>query len=113
MSFSAKIMSMKRKILQDLKQWKEREKRKPLILRGARQIGKTFILQKFGKEFFPDFHYLNFENNKSLCSIFEEDLNPNKIIQKLNFILNKSIDVHRDLLIFDEIQECPRALTSL
>lgn len=104
---------MKRTIFKDLKNWQEDKRRKPLILRGLRQVGKTFILKEFGKKFFSNTHYLNFEKNKTLFSLFEENLDPRTIIQKLNFILNSSIDIQRDLLIFDEIQECPKALTSL
>ena len=113
MSNFAKIMSMKRIIFQKLQHWKEKEKRKPLILRGVRQVGKTYILQEFGKKFFTRTHYLNFEKNKGLHLVFEENLDPKKIIEKLNFILNISIDIKNDFLIFDEIQDCSRALTSL
>lgn len=104
---------MKRTIFSKLEQWKTKDRRKPLILRGVRQVGKTYILQEFGNSCFARTHYLNFEKSKALLSVFEENLDPKILIQKLNFILNCSIDIHRDLLIFDEIQECPRALTSL
>lgn len=104
---------MKRTIFKDLKNWKEDKRRKPLILRGVRQAGKTFILKEFGNKYFPKTHYLNFEKNKTLFSLFAENLDPKTIIQKLNFALDSTIDVHNDLLIFDEIQECPKALTSL
>jgi len=104
---------MKRIIFKELESWKASKRRKPLILRGVRQAGKTFILQEFGNKCFLKTHYLNFEKNKALFSVFNENLDPEKIIQKLNFILNSTIDVQRDLLIFDEIQECPKALTSL
>lgn len=82
-------------------------------MRGARQIGKTFILKEFGRKFFQHTHYINFEKHRTIFSVFEESLDPKQIIQKLNFNLNTSIDIQRDLLIFDEIQECPKALTSL
>ena len=99
MSFSAENRRMKRFIFQKLLEWKEQKRRKPLILRGVRQVGKTYILQEFGKKAFLRSHYLNFEQNRNLHSIFEENLDPQKIIQKLNFVLNTSIDVHQDLVI--------------
>lgn len=105
--------AMKREIFNDLKKWKEDKRRKPLILKGVRQVGKTFILDEFGRKSFANTHYLNFEKNKSLFPIFEESLDPQQIIQKLNFKLDTRINLQEDLLIFDEIQECPKALTSL
>jgi predicted AAA+ superfamily ATPase len=104
---------MKRNIWNKLVEWKNGKDRKPLILKGARQVGKTYILQAFGKEHFSQVHYLNFEKNKQLGKIFEEDLIPKKILQGLNFYLDVSINKENDLLIFDEIQNVPRALTSL
>lgn len=104
---------MRRNILQNLKFWQGEKSRQPLILRGARQIGKSYILHEFGKTCFSQYHYLNFENNKKAYSIFEEDLKPVEIIQKLEFHFQKDIDIENDLLVFDEIQDCPRALTSL
>ena len=104
---------MKRFIFQKLKEWKEKKRRKPLILRGVRQVGKTYILQEFGKQLFSKTHYLNFEQNRALASFFEDTLEPKAVLQKLSFALQTAIDPKQDLLIFDEIQECPRALTSL
>lgn len=104
---------MKRFILEDLKKWKQQKNRKPLILKGVRQTGKTYILKKFGKDSFPVFHYLNFEQNKKASALFKEDYDPKRILTDLSFLLDKPIDVKNDLLIFDEIQECPSALTSL
>ena len=106
-------MSMQRSILEDLKHWKENKNRKPLILRGVRQVGKTYILKEFGQTYFPRTHHFNFEKNKMLHSVFEENIDPKTLIQKLSFILDTSINPHNDLLVFDGIQECPRALTSL
>ncbi len=85
----------------------------PLILRGARQVGKTHLLQEFGKSFFPNSHYLNFESSEDLCKLFEKNLDPARIIEELQFFLDTSINTKKDLVIFDEIQLCPRALTSL
>jgi uncharacterized protein len=105
--------TMKRSFKNLLISWKNHRERKPLIIRGARQVGKTYILKEFGKDFFPKSHYFNFEKDGNLAKIFEYDLNPKRILNELNFRLNKSIDVKSDLVIFDEIQACPKALTSL
>lgn len=104
---------MKRYIHDKLIDWKNRKERKPLIIKGARQIGKTYSLLSFGKESFPNFHYFNFEKADRLHEIFKDDLNPQHIINELSFYSGKSINIGQDLLIFDEIQHCPRALTSL
>jgi len=104
---------MRRDIWDKLVKWKDRKDRKPLILKGARQVGKTYILQAFGREHFSQVHYLNFEKHKQLGKIFEGDLIPQNIIRDLSFHLDMSIDKENDLVIFDEIQNIPRALTSL
>jgi len=104
---------MEREISQQLVAWKSRKDRKPLILYGVRQVGKTYILKEFAKAHFPVTHYLNFEEDDRLETIFADDLKPNRIIAALNFYLDISIDINHDLVIFDEIQACPRALTSL
>lgn len=104
---------MKRTIIKNLSAWKNSKDRKPLILRGARQVGKTYILQKFGETEFTRCHYVNFESDEQLSALFENDLSPTRIINELQFYLDTSIDTARDLIIFDEIQRCPRALTAL
>ncbi len=104
---------MKRKIEEALSRWKSDVYRKPLILRGARQVGKTYSLRKFGREQFSAVHYVNFEGNETISKLFAKDLNPERIIQDLNFQLKVSINKKSDLVIFDEIQEVPQALTSL
>ena len=104
---------MRRDIWNKLEEWKTKKDRKPLILKGARQVGKTYILRAFGKEYFSQVHYLNFEKYKQLDKIFEGDLIPQNILRDLSFYLNASIDKENDLVIFDEIQNIPRALTSL
>lgn len=104
---------VKRKILADLLAWKAKKNRKPLILTGARQVGKTYALKAFGKAEYPRLHYLNFEEEPQLATIFEKDLKPHRLIQELSFHLNSSINVGEDLLVFDEIQSAPQALTSL
>ncbi len=104
---------MKREIYTKLTNWKNKKNRKPLILKGARQVGKTYILKQFGRKEFVCAHYINFEENEDLFSIFDKNLNSTRILQELSFFLNSSINPKQDLLILDEIQACPRALTSL
>jgi predicted AAA+ superfamily ATPase len=104
---------MKRTVTESLHRWKSSANRKPLILRGARQVGKTYILKEFGSAAFPRHHYVNFEKDERLCRLFEQDLKPERILDELQFYLDQPIDRRRDLVIFDEIQRSPRALTSL
>lgn len=96
-----------------LLEWKRSVKRKPLILKGVRQVGKTYLLKEFGRSHFPKTHYFNFEKQPGLAKIFEPDLVPQRILNDLSFHLGQPIRVGEDLVIFDEIQECPKALTSL
>jgi len=104
---------MKRTVTDSLYRWKTSASRNPLILRGARQVGKTYILKEFGESNFPCYHYVNFEKDERLGRIFEQDLRPDRILDELQFYLDRPIDRRRDLVIFDEIQRSPRALTSL
>lgn len=104
---------MKRYLIEKLREWRDKRDRKPLIIKGARQVGKTYILNEFGREFFSNFHYINFEDNKEVCAYFKKDYDTKRILNELSFYFGKPIDTKRDLLIFDEIQECPNALTSL
>jgi len=105
---------MKRFIEQSLQEWRTRKDRKPLILKGLRQCGKTYCLQNFGKNQFPKTHYLNFEQHEKVCrSLFDGSLEPRRIVNELSFYLDQKIDIEKDLVIFDEIQACPKALTSL
>lgn len=104
---------MRRDVFDKLKAWKDKKDRKPLILRGVRQVGKTYILQEFAKACFSAMHYLNFEKDEKLRSVFERDLDPKRIIQEISFHINKAIDINNDILIFDEVQNIPRSLTSL
>ncbi len=96
-----------------LLEWKEGRNRKPLLLKGVRQVGKTHLLKEFGRMHFPQFHYFNFEKQPGLAKIFDYDLVPERILSELSFHLGKSIRIGADLVIFDEIQEVPKALTSL
>lgn len=104
---------MEREIIKQLAHWKNKKARKPLILKGARQVGKTFILKKFGEQEFADAHTFNFEKDSKLTEIFEEDLDPIRIVRDLSLRQQKKIDITKDLIIFDEIQYSPKALTSL
>jgi hypothetical protein len=105
---------MNRNIQSDLVRWKEAKNRKPRLLVGPRQVGKTYSLKAFGSSSYERVHYLNFEANPGLAKIFEKDLNPSRIIQVIRFVLNTPpVDPKKDLFIFDEIQQAPRALTSL
>ncbi len=104
---------MRRLLLDKLLQWKKKSDRKPLLLQGTRQVGKTTLLQQFGRDYFPAVHFLNFEKDLNLAAVFEKNLDPRHVLRELEFLLGHSIDQSQDLLIFDEIQACPRALTSL
>lgn len=104
---------MKRDISIKLQKWLHNPTRKPLILKGARQVGKTFIVTNFGKSSFEKYHTFNFEENRELHSIFRENLEPKRIIEELSYVRQTPIDIKKDLIFFDEIQECPKALTSL
>ena len=104
---------MKRFILENLIKWKNSKYRKPLILKGARQIGKTYILKQFGQENYEDVAYFNFDHDESLYNLFEDTKNPQRILEQLTFIHKKAIKPEKTLIIFDEIQECPNALNSL
>jgi len=104
---------MERTISEQLVAWKKKPARKPLVLCGARQVGKTYSLLAFGRDNFTTTHYVNFEQNTQAAKIFDRDLNPKRIVQEISFYLDRNIAPDKDLLVFDEIQECPRALTSL
>lgn len=104
---------MYRKVFTQLKEWKENEYRKPLIIYGARQIGKTYAMLEFGKTEYSNTAYFNFENNSGLSGIFEKDLDPERIIAELEIFKGTGIYPEKTLIIFDEIQVCERALTFL
>ena len=106
-------MEITRFLLQDLVKWKRAKDRKPLILNGVRQCGKTWLLKEFGKKKFRSCLYFNFEKDARLATFFGDDLAPKSIIQRLEAFTGTKIVPKETLLIFDEIQTCPRALTSL
>ena len=104
---------MKRALYKELLKWKSENSRKPLLLQGARQVGKTYLINKFAKNEYKNYIYLNFEADTTLRTLFDTSLQPYKIIESLSFYLNKKINAQDTLLFFDEIQAAPRALTSL
>ena len=105
---------MKRFALTDLINWKHNKNRKPLIIRGARQVGKTYLLKEFGATQFKNYHHFDLERDKqTLLPVFKEDLNPKVVLRNLAILTNKKIDLQNDLIIFDEIQTIPEALTTL
>lgn len=103
---------MERLILSDLLKWKDSKRRKPLILRGARQVGKTWVLQEFGKRFFSDCLYINFERQEEYKQFFQTTKDVYRIMQNLSMASGKKITTDT-LIIFDEIQACEEALNTL
>lgn len=104
---------MKRKAFDLLIKWKNDIYRKPLVLKGARQVGKTWLMKKFGEDCYEDYFYFNFDEEDRLSSIFETNKDPFRIIELLGLIVGKKILPEKHLIIFDEVQECPDALNSL
>ena len=104
---------MRRYIMDKLVDWKNRTNRKPLILKGARQVGKTYILKEFGEENYENIAYFNFDHDEALKELFLNTKDPKRILEQLVFATGKSIKPEKTLIIFDEIQECPDALNSL
>ncbi|MDY0334921.1 MAG: AAA family ATPase, partial [Bacteroidales bacterium] len=106
-------MQIDREIIQQMAAWKEDPRSKPLILQGARQVGKTTTLKHFGSLFFEEIAYFNFEKQPSLAQFFAQSKEPLKIITNLSLVNGKPIHPRKTLIIFDEIQECNDALNSL
>ena len=104
---------MYRKALEQLRKWKAKKHRKPLIIRGARQVGKTWIMKEFGKSEYKSVVYVNFDNNELMRTLFEGGLEVNRLITGLELYAGHKIDPDNTLLIFDEVQETPKALSSL
>lgn len=103
---------MKREALKQLYKWKENPDRKPLIIRGARQVGKTWLMKEFASEAYPQYAYINFEDNEIAKNIFQKDFDIDRILLALQLVTNITISTDT-LIIFDEIQEAPRGITSL
>lgn len=104
---------MYRKIMRYLETWKESKHRKPLILQGARQVGKTYSILEFGRTYYENVAYFNFETNPKLNATFDEDISPDYLIPILSHIAGQTIVREKTLIVFDEVQLCERALTSL
>ena len=104
---------MRRYIKEQLIEWKNRKDRKPLILKGARQVGKTYILKEFGEEQYENIAYFNFDHDETLKGLFLSTKDPKRILEQLVFATGKVIKPEKTLIIFDEIQECSDALNSL
>ena len=104
---------MIREAIKDLIRWKNGDRRKPLIIRGARQVGKTWIMKEFGKTHYGKIAYINFDNNERMESLFSGNLDISRLITALQIESGVTIEANNTLIIFDEVQEVPRALTSL
>ena len=104
---------MIRNTMQDLIRWKSSEDRKPMVLKGARQVGKTWLMKEFGKSCYESYVYFNFDEEEELKSIFETNKNPQRIVELLSLIAGEKIQPGKTLVIFDEVQECPDALNAL
>lgn len=104
---------MYRDKMNELKKWKESSTRKPLIIRGSRQVGKTWLMKEFGKQYYKKCAYINFDDNSRMDKLFDEDFDLDKIIQGLKIESNVNIEPENTLIILDEIQETPKALKAL
>ncbi|MBQ8165067.1 MAG: ATP-binding protein [Clostridia bacterium] len=104
---------MYRLAIEDLYKWKKSANRKPLIIEGARQVGKTWLMREFGKQAYEKTVYINFDSNSRMADLFSSDLDVNRIIMGLELYSDTKIESENTLIIFDEVQEVPRALASL
>ena len=104
---------MRRTAMEKLVAWKSSDERKPMVLKGARQVGKTWLMKEFGRNYYKSFVYFNFDEEDELKSIFETNKNPQRIIELLSMIAGEKIYPEDTLIIFDEVQECPEALNAL
>ena len=107
------IYCMYRIAIENLLKWKDSKRRKPLIIEGARQVGKTWLMKEFGKRCYSDTVYINFDSNSRMAELFASDLDISRIITGLEIYTGQKIDPDNTLIIFDEVQEVPRALSSL
>ncbi|WP_196599452.1 ATP-binding protein [Pectinatus frisingensis] len=104
---------MYRFAIEKLYKWKKSKRRKPLIIEGARQVGKTWLMKEFGSKVYANTVYINFDSNSRMAELFASDLNTDRLIMGLELYAGHKIDAENTLLIFDEVQEVPRALSSL
>lgn len=105
--------AFERNAIAELVRWKNSAERKPMVLKGARQVGKTWLMKEFGENYYDSFVYFNFDEEEELKSIFKANKNPHRIIELLSMICSEKINPEKTLIIFDEIQECPEALNTL
>ena len=106
-------MHMNRTAINQMLQWKNSPDRKPLVLKGARQVGKTWLMKEFGRLYYDEVFYFNFDEEDELKSIFQSNKDANHIIELLGLLKGKKILPEKHLILFDEVQECPEALNSL
>jgi hypothetical protein len=104
---------MERNAMKNLVSWKQSADRKPMVLKGARQVGKTWLMEEFGRRYYKNTVYYNFDEEDELKSVFEKNKNPHRIIELLSMISGEKIIPGETLILFDEVQECPEALNSL
>ena len=104
---------MYRKAIEELKSWKQKSNKKPLIIRGARQVGKTWLMREFGRISYEETVYINFDNNPVMKELFASGIDIERIIRGLEIYVGRKIDASNTLIIFDEIQEAPQALSAL
>lgn len=104
---------MYRIAIEKLYKWKNSKRRKPLIIEGARQVGKTWLMKEFGKQAYADTVYINFDSNSRMADLFSADLDTDRLIMGLELYAGRKINPDNTLLVFDEVQEVPRALASL
>ena len=104
---------MYRIAIEKLLKWKQSKRRKPIIIEGARQVGKTWLMKEFGRQAYADTVYINFDSNSRMAELFASDLDTERLIMGLELYVGRKIDPNNSLLIFDEVQEVPRALLSL
>ena len=107
------MSDLRRNAIKDLLKWKSGEERKPMVLKGARQVGKTWLMKEFGENYYKNYVYFNFDEEDELKSIFETNKNPQRIVELLSLIAGEKIVPEETLIILDEIQECPSALNTL
>ena len=107
------MLAMYRYAIEDLRNWKHKKNRKPLIIEGARQVGKTWIMKEFGRQEYQSIVYINFDSNARVAELFSADLNTQRILRGIEIYVGKKIDPENTLIIFDEVQEVPKALSSL
>ena len=102
---------MYRTAIEKLYKWKESRRRKPLIIEGARQVGKTWLMKEFGTRAYSDTVYINFDSNSRMAELFASGLDPDRLIMGLELYAGRKIHADSTLIIFDEVQEVPRALS--